>query len=308
MRALITGGAGFVGRWLAEHLRAEGDEVVLCDHETDVTDAGAIGPLVERSAPEAVYHLAALTHVGESWDAPVEVLRVNILGTAQVLAAARRLDPMPRVLVISSAEVYGTVTPDQLPLTEVTPTAPVTPYAASKLAAEEVALQAWRGHGQPVIVVRPFNHIGPGQSSRFAVAGLARRIVEAQRAGASTLAVGTLESRRDFTDVRDVVRAYRLVVTRGQLGARYNVCSGQDRSVAEIAARLLELSAAHLSFELDPALVRPVDLPVLRGSPARLEAETGWTPQIPLDETLRDVIEEWQRRPGERVDAGARPG
>jgi GDP-4-dehydro-6-deoxy-D-mannose reductase len=245
--------------------------------------------------------------VGESWDAPVEVLRVNVLGTAEVLAAARRVDPTPRILVVSSAEVYGTVTPDQLPLTEQTPPAPVTPYAASKLAAEEVALQAWRGHGQPVVVARPFNHIGPGQSPRFAVAALARRIVEAQRAGAPTMAVGTLESRRDFTDVRDVVRAYRLLLTSGQAGVRYNVCSGQDRSVAEIAACLLDLSGARLILERDPALVRPVDLPVLRGSPARLEAETGWTPRIPLEATLRDVIDDWRRHLGDRVDADARP-
>jgi GDP-4-dehydro-6-deoxy-D-mannose reductase len=303
VRALITGGAGFVGRWLAEHLRAEGDEVVVSDHETDVTDAAAIADALEAADPDAVYHLAALTHVGESWAAPTEVLRVNVIGTAEVLAAARRLVRPPVVLLASSAEVYGLVTPDDLPLTESAPAAPVTPYAASKLAAEEVALQAWRGHGQPVVVARAFNHIGPGQAARFAVSGLAHRILEAQHAGSTTLAVGTLESRRDFTDVRDVVRAYRLLVTSGRAGSRYNVCSGRDRSITEIAARLLELSGARLTFALDPDLVRPVDLPVLRGSPDALEAATGWLPEIPLDVTLRDVLDDVERRLEAPVDS-----
>ena len=143
--------------------------------------------------PDAVYHLAALTHVGESWEDPSQVLRVNVLGTAEILAAARTLERSPRVLVVSSAEVYGVVSPEQLPLGESTPTAPASPYAASKLAAEAVALQAWRGFAQPVIVVRPFNHIGPGQSPNFFVPALAKRIVEAGRTGAGSLRVGTLD-------------------------------------------------------------------------------------------------------------------
>ncbi len=196
MRALITGGRGFVGNWLAAHLRDQGDDVVAIDLETDVADQAALGPVVAEAAPEAIYHLAARTHVGESWQQPAEVLRVNVLGTAAVLAAARQLPTTPTVLVVSSAEVYGVVTPGDLPLTEDSPVAPVTPYAASKAAAEQVALQAWRGYGQPVIVVRPFNHVGPGQGPNFAVSALARRIVEARRTGATEMAVGTLTSRR----------------------------------------------------------------------------------------------------------------
>ncbi|HEX3946500.1 MAG TPA: NAD-dependent epimerase/dehydratase family protein, partial [Acidimicrobiales bacterium] len=225
MRALITGGRGFVGNWLAEHLREQGDEVVAIDLETDVADQAALDPVVADAAPDAVYHLAARTHVGESWQVPAEVLRVNVLGTAAVLAAARRLSHGPTVLVVSSAEVYGIVAPGDLPLSERSPVAPVTPYAASKAAAEQVALQAWRGYGQPVLLVRPFNHVGPGQAPSFAVSALARRIVEARRAGATELAVGTLTSRRDFTDVRDVVQSYRQLVERGVPGTIYNVCS-----------------------------------------------------------------------------------
>ena len=215
MRALITGGKGFVGQWLAAHLKDRGDEVAVIDIETDVADGAAVGRVMADVVPEAVYHLAAMTHVGESWEHPGQVLRVNVLGTAEILAAARSIEGSPRVLVVSSAEVYGVVTPAQLPLGEDTPTQPASPYAASKLAAEAVAFQAWRGYGQPVIVVRPFNHIGPGQSPNFFVPALAKRIVDARRSGARSLPVGTLTTRRDFTDVRDVVAAYRLLVERG---------------------------------------------------------------------------------------------
>jgi len=291
VRALITGGSGFVGHWLAAHLKDQGDEVVPIDKEVDVTEQRAISAAVRAAEPDAVYHLAALTHVGESWDEPAEVLRVNVLGTAAVLAAARALPAAPRVLVVSSAEVYGAVAPEDLPIVEERPTAPATPYAASKAAAEAVALQAWRGFGQPVLVVRPFNHVGPGQAPNFAVLALARRIVEARATGSGVVHVGNLQARRDFTDVRDVVRAYRLLVERGEPGMVYNVCSGRDVSIAEIAERLLELAGADLQLVTDPALVRPVDIPVLRGSLHRLRAATGWQPEIPLSETLRDVLE-----------------
>jgi GDP-4-dehydro-6-deoxy-D-mannose reductase len=298
VRALITGGKGFVGTWLAEHLRRSGDEVVAIDIETDIADQAALDPVVADAAPDAVYHLAARTHVGESWEVPAEVLRVNVLGTAAVLAAARRVPGAPTVLVVSSAEVYGSVRPEQLPLDEGSPVAPVTPYAASKAAAEQVALQAWRGYGQPVVVVRPFNHVGPGQAPTFAVPALARRIVEARRSGASTLAVGTLTTRRDFTDVRDVVQAYRLLVEHGEPGGVYNVCSGRDVAIADVADRLLALAGSHLELVTDPALVRPVDVPVLRGDPGLLASATGWKPVIPLDDTLRDVLASWEDRPG----------
>jgi GDP-4-dehydro-6-deoxy-D-mannose reductase len=294
MRALITGGKGFVGQWLAAHLKDSGDEVVVVDVETDVADGAALGRVVAEASPQAIYHLAALTHVGDSWDNPSQVLRVNVLGTAELLAAARSLAEPATVLVVSSAEVYGVVTPEQLPLDEATPTAPATPYAASKLAAEAVALQAWRGYRQPVMVVRPFNHIGPGQSPNFAVPALAKRIVEARRSGASTLSVGTMTTRRDFTDVRDVVVAYRLLMERGQPGSTYNVCSGTDVAIAEVAEALLRLAGAELSLVTDPALVRPVDVPVLRGDAGLLRSVTGWAPSIPLATTLADVLASWE--------------
>jgi GDP-4-dehydro-6-deoxy-D-mannose reductase len=294
MRALITGGKGFVGQWLAAHLKDRGDEVAVIDLETDVADGTAVRRVFSDVVPEAVYHLAAMTHVGDSWEDPSQVLRVNVLGTAEILAAARQLPADPRVLVVSSAEVYGIVTPEQLPLGEDAPTVPASPYAASKLAAEAVALQAWRGYGQPVVVVRPFNHIGPGQSPNFFVPALAKRIVDARRTGARTLRVGTLTTRRDFTDVRDVVAAYRLLIEKGAPGTVYNVCSGLDVAMSDVAAELLRLAGVELSLETDPELVRPVDVPILRGDAARLQATTGWQPTTPLATTLADVLSSWE--------------
>jgi GDP-4-dehydro-6-deoxy-D-mannose reductase len=295
VRSLITGGRGFVGHWLADHLRDLGDTVVVIDQEVDVTDPTALLPAVTDAAPDAIYHLAALTHVGQSWEEPLRVLEVNVIGTGALLAAARQCGSDPTVLVTSSAEVYGAVTdPSLLPLTEQSPTAPLTPYAASKLAAEALVAQAALGHGQHVITVRPFNHIGPGQSPNFAVPALAKRIVEANRRGDATIPVGNLSARRDFTDVRDVVRAYRLLVEHGEAGSVYNVCSGRDVSIREIADGLLGLADTSLVFETDPSLVRPVEVPVLRGDPSHLTENTGWTPEIPLEQTLADVLAYWE--------------
>jgi GDP-4-dehydro-6-deoxy-D-mannose reductase len=282
MRALVTGGKGFVGQWLAAHLEAAGDDVTVIDVETDVADGAAVRRIMSEVRPDAVYHLAALTHVGDSWQDPSQVLRVNVLGTAEVLAAARAVVSEARVLVVSSAEVYGVVRPDELPLGEDSPVRPASPYAASKLAAEAIALQAWRGYGQGVVVVRPFNHIGPGQSPGFFVPAMAKRIVEARRSGWGALAVGTLTTRRDFTDVRDVVVAYRLLVERGRPGEVYNVCSGTDVAMADVVAQLLDLAGVDLALRTDPELVRPVDVPVLRGDAGRLASVTGWRPVVPL--------------------------
>ena len=291
MRAFVTGGHGFVGTWLRRHLDAEGDDVVApTGEEMDVTDEAAVAAAVTDAEPEVVYHLAGLAHVGRSWQEPAEFLRVNAGGTLSVLEAARRCATPPRVVVVSSAEVYGTVRPEQLPLTEQVPVRPVSPYAASKAAAEVLALQANLGHGTPVVVARPFNHIGPGQDPAFMVPGLATRILAARRNGTRTIGVGNLEPRRDLTDVRDIVRAYRLLATAGQPGATYNVCSGRDLAVGEVLDRLLALTGAEVTAEADPALVRAVEVPVLRGDPSRLRAATGWAPAIPLDDTLRAVL------------------
>jgi GDP-4-dehydro-6-deoxy-D-mannose reductase len=292
MRGFVTGGGGFVGKWLAAHLRESGDELKVVDREVDVTDPAALkGALVDWE-PDAVYHLAALTHVGRSYDDPAPAVRVNVMGTLSVLEVARSCPRPPRVLVVSSAEVYGSVKETDLPLTEESPLAPMSPYAASKVAGEYLAIQAHLAHGLEVMRVRPFNHVGPGQSTEFAVPALASRIVKAKYAGESFIPVGNLTARRDLTDVRDVVRAYRLLITEGTAGCVYNVCSGRSVAISDVADKLLQLSGADLELRTDPDLVRPIDVPVLEGDPSKLEKETGWRPQIDLDRTLSDVLAE----------------
>jgi GDP-4-dehydro-6-deoxy-D-mannose reductase len=292
VRAYITGGAGFVGQWLEAHLRACGDEVE--GSEVDVTDAGLLRDAVAGFRPDAIYHLAAITSVGDSWGVPQRTFEVNATGSLNLLEVARTLPRPPTVLLVCSAEVYGQVGPEALPLTEDSPLRPVSPYAASKVAAEFLGLQAFLAHGLPVVRVRAFNHIGPGQSPSFVVSSLARQIVEAGVRGGGVVQVGNLSPQRDFTDVRDVVRAYRLLVERGTPGEVYNVCSGQSVAISEIADRLVRMSGADIRLEVDPARVRAVEVPVLRGDPARLVAATGWTPQFPLERTLSDTLAGWR--------------
>ncbi|HUO47287.1 MAG TPA: GDP-mannose 4,6-dehydratase [Acidimicrobiales bacterium] len=296
MRALVTGAKGFVGRWLTSHLEAAGDDVVGIDQEVDITDGDATAEAVRAIGPDAVYHLAAFTHVGDSWGDPDLVMRVNALGTLHVLEAARALEHAPTVLLISSAEVYGAVDPASLPVGETTSLAPVTPYAASKVAAEYLGVQEHLAYGLPVIRVRPFNHVGPGQAPGFVVPALAARVVEAGRSGGTSLTVGNLSARRDFTDVRDVVRAYRLLVESGTPGEVYNVCSGRDVVIEEIAGVLLRLAGTDLELVRDPALMRPVDVPVVRGDPSKIEKATGWRPEIDLETTLRDILDDLDAR------------
>jgi GDP-4-dehydro-6-deoxy-D-mannose reductase len=292
VHAFLTGGAGFVGQWLQEHLSASGDEVDA--PEVDVTDGAALREVVLTAMPDAIYHLAAISNVGESWDDPVRTLEVNATGTLNLLEAARALARPPTVLLVCSAEVYGQVAPKDLPLTEDAPLRPVSPYAASKVAAEFLGLQAYLAHQLPVVRVRAFNHIGPGQAPTFVVSSLARQIAEVERRGGGSVMVGNLSTQRDFTDVRDVVRAYRLLVESGTAGDVYNVCSGQAVAVEEVARRLIALAHADLQLEVDPARVRKVETPVLLGSPAKLTAATGWAPERPLDDTLADVLAAWR--------------
>jgi GDP-4-dehydro-6-deoxy-D-mannose reductase len=294
---LITGASGFVGGHLSRHLAASGDEVVELDRHTgvDVLDLGAVVDEMNQAEPDVVYHLAAWSHIGGSWTAPVEVFRVNAEGTLNVLQAANRVG-VGRVLVVSSADVYGPAPESEMPLTEESPLRPASPYGVSKAAADLLGLQAWLGNKLEVVRIRAFNHHGPGQAPNFVTSSLAEQIARNELEGGSVLPVGSLSARRDFTDVRDVVRAYRLLAERAEPGEAYNVCSGVDVSVSEIADRLIGMAARPMQLEFDPARARPVDVPVLRGDNRKLRAATGWTPEIPLDTTLADVLEDARRR------------
>lgn len=293
MRVFVTGASGFVGGWLTEHLAASGDEVAVLADGVDLRDREMATEITDAE-PEVIYHLAAFTHVGRSWDEPALALEVNALGTLAVLEAARTLARPPRVLLVSSAEVYGGG--DGTPLDEDAPLVPTTPYAASKIAAEFIGIQAAIGRGLEVVRARPFNHVGPGQSPTFVVPGFAKRIADAEAVGGGEIAVGNLTSVRDFTDVRDVVRAYRLLAMRGRSGEVYNISSGTTVSVQQILDILIGLAKVPITPVADPALMRPVDVPVLSGVSDRLRALTGWRPEIPLESTLRDILDEARSR------------
>lgn len=291
MRVFVTGATGFVGPHLCAHLAACGDEVVAADDHLDITDAAATAAAVAAAAPEVVYHLAARADVAASWREPGATLLVNAIGTQYVLDAARAAGAR-RVLVVGSAEEYGRVAPDTGPVGEDTPSRPLTPYGASKVAAGVLALQSWLGHGLETVRVRPFNHTGPGQAPAFFVPGFARRIAEAERTGTGTITAGSLDAVRDLSDVRDVVRAYRLLMIEGEPGEVYNVCRGIGTPIAELAERLIALAATPLRIETDPALVRPAEIPVLVGDPTRLRATTGYEPEHDLTATLAAVLAE----------------
>ena len=295
MHALVTGSNGFVGRWLLAHLELQGDEVTGLDAEVDITDAAAIEAAVVAACPDAIIHLAAQASVGASWTDQAGTYEVNTVGAVNVLGAAASCARPPRVLLISSSEVYGMVSQADLPVTEEHPFAPVSPYAASKAAAEMAGIQAWLGGGVEVVRARPFNHTGPGQRTDFVVPALARQVAEAAGSGAEALYTGNLEARRDISDVRDVVRAYRELAIGGQAGEAYNVCSGLAVSIREVAERLLRIAGVDIPIVVDPDRVRPVDLPELRGDPSKLRLATGWAPAIDLDETLADVLAHWKR-------------
>jgi GDP-4-dehydro-6-deoxy-D-mannose reductase len=296
MRALVTGALGFVGRHLVAHLEDLGDEVIGIDHQdVDILDRAGVIQLITDSAPDAVYHLAGQADVGGSWTTPVETFRANAEGSLNVLDGARA-GGADRVLAVISADVYGNVTAADLPIEESSPLRPVTPYGASKAAADALALQAHLGHGDGVIRVRPFNHLGPGQSDRFAASAFASRIASNERTGEREVHVGNLTPRRDVTDVRDVVRAYRMLVEHGTPGDVYNVCSGRDVAMSEIAEMLVSMAVEPMDLVVDPELQRTVDLPVLRGDNRRLQTATGWEQTIPLDQTLSDVLDDWRAR------------
>ncbi len=299
MRALITGASGFAGRHLLAHLAAQGDEVIASDRRDggpDLLDGPAWQTLLATVRPDAVYHLAAQASVAASWQDPVGTLRANAEGTLNVLLACRDAE-VGRVLMVSSSDVYGAAAAGvgASSLVESTPLQPVTPYAASKAAAEQLALQAWLGWGVQVVRVRPFNHLGPGQDERFVAGALAARIVTAER-GNGEVVVGNLEAVRDFTDVRDVVRAYRAALHQGVPGEVYQICSGRGVAIAELANILVSLALHPVRLVTDPGLLRPVDVPVLVGNAARLRACTGWAPTIELADTLAELLADFRAR------------
>ena len=299
MRALITGMSGFVGRHLAERLHREpGLEVIGASRaDCDLRDASAVRAIVADARPDYVFHLAAQTSVAASFEAPGETITNNVLCTLNVLEAVRGLGLDATILLAGSSEVYGRVLPDELPIRESNPLRPLTPYAVSKVATEALGAQYFHGHGMRVICTRTFNHSGPGRADRFMETSFAKQIAEIEAGLAPpVLRVGNLEARRDFTDVRDIARAYWLAVTRGEPGAVYNVGYGRSWAIQEVLDTLLDMARVKVTVEVDPARLRPADVKTVEVDAILFRERTGWAPEIPFEQSLRDVLDDLRAR------------
>ncbi|MDD5677332.1 MAG: GDP-mannose 4,6-dehydratase [Kiritimatiellae bacterium] len=307
MRVLVTGANGFVGRYTVNDLQQAGHTVsgfdlstspgtvsILDLHTGDIRDKDAVSDVVAKTQPEACVHLSAIAFVPEGWRNPEILFSINLLGTINLLEAFRRQAPGAHILVVSSAEVYG-LRARPRPVREDDPLDPDNPYAISKAAADRMALLYARQHGLKVMTVRPYNHIGPGQNPRFVVASFATQLAAIARGQApAVLRVGNLDSRCDFTDVRDVACAYRLLLERGRQAQAYNLCSQKATTIRAILDQLCDLSGAHPAVEVDPQRYRPAgERPAL--DTTRIETEIHWKPEIPISATLRDILAEATR-------------
>jgi GDP-4-dehydro-6-deoxy-D-mannose reductase len=301
VRALVTGASGFVGRYLTERLRHDGENVLAAggphDGEgflpIDLLDAHSVAAAFDDAQPDVVFHLAAQAFVPRSIEAPEETYAVNITGTANVLHALRawkeRSGRPVRLLYVSSAEVYGTAALEAMPLTESAALHPQNPYAASKAAAEAIVLGEVRSFGAEAVITRAFNHIGPGQNARFAVAAFASQLAAIAAGAPPLLLVGNLQAQRDFLDVRDVVDAYVRLARDGTPGETYNVCSGRAVSMREILAELIRIAHVPVEIREDPQRMRPSDTPLLYGDNAKLRRDASWEPAIALRASLQDI-------------------
>jgi GDP-4-dehydro-6-deoxy-D-mannose reductase len=322
LRALITGVGGFAGSHLADVLLARREaEIWGCvidegrpDYldpqvqliQADLRDPQAVMGLLQRVRPDRVYHLAGQSFPQQSWADPWDTFETNLRPQINLFEAMLRLDLRPRVLIVGSSEVYGQMPLDEAPVPETAPLRPRNPYAVSKAAQDLVGLQYFLSHRLPVVRVRPSNHIGPRQNERFVAPAFARQLalIEAGRQP-PVLRVGNLSAQRDFTDVRDVARAYWLALEKGEPGEAYNVGTGRVVPVQAILDGLLALTTAQVRVEVDPALLRPADTPIRRGDPAKLRAWTGWQAEIPLEQTFRDLLDYERSRVGERLQTGS---
>jgi GDP-4-dehydro-6-deoxy-D-mannose reductase len=294
MKVLLTGDSGFVGQNLrAMHAeRGLGDrDFIRLPAEFDLRSADSVAALLPASGFDAVIHLAAQSNVPASWADPLGTYDVNLLGTVRLLEQLQKNGFGGRFLYVSSGDVYGPVAEHELPVSETTPARPANPYAASKVAAEVAALSWGRRGAFDVIVARPFNHLGPGQATTFSVPRFADALARMQLGLLPPqLATGRLDVSRDFLDVRDVVEAYVALLDHGRAGEIYNVASGVEQRLDGVLQQLIELSQVQVELSLDPGMTRPVDQPRMVGDAAKLRADTGWSPTIPLSDTLRSVL------------------
>ncbi len=308
MRSLIIGGAGFVGEYLAKHLAALGQEVFVTKipaqqtapagtavYDLDILEQDRILEVLQEIQPDAVFHLAAQSSVAVSWSNPQMTADINIKGSINLLEVLRRYEKHPRVLLVGSGEEYGQIRLQETPVCEENPLRPGNLYAVTKACQNMVGRIYAQAYGMDLIMVRPFNHIGPNQSPVFVAADFCRQAAQIEMGKKEpVIRVGNLSARRDFTDVRDVVRAYALLAEKGLAGETYNIGSGHAVAIREILTMILEQSAAQIRVEVDEKKLRPVDVPVMEADISKLQEATGWEPQIRLEQTVGDMLEYWR--------------
>lgn len=316
MRLLITGITGFVGSHMAEYALAHGALVFgssrwrsrteNIEHlrsqikliECDLRDLASVRGLLETTEPTHVVHLAAQSFVGASWHTPAETLSTNIISQVNLLEEIRRFTIAPRVLVVGSSEEYGLVYPDELPIRESNPLRPLSPYAVSKVAQDVMGYQYFMSYRLPIIRTRAFNHEGPRRGEVFVTSNFAKQVAEIE-AGLREpiISVGDLTPRRDFSDVRDIVRGYWLLLERGEPGEVYNLCSGRSWAIQQVLDFFLDQSRVKkIAVETDPARLRPSDVMILEGDPSKIRKATGWEVEIPFERTLKDLLAYWRQR------------
>jgi GDP-4-dehydro-6-deoxy-D-mannose reductase len=298
-RLLVTGQQGFVGTTLSRMVGVErqvaGWSVIDLPGNVDLRDAAATSAMVGNAAPDAVLHLAAQSFVPDAVRDPAATLENNLFGTLNVLQALKKCAFRGRMIYVGTGDVYGVVPEDALPVAETRLPAPRNPYSVSKLAAEALCYQWTATEGMDIVLARPFNHIGWGQSDRFVLSNFARQVVEIRQGRRGpAVAVGDIDVTRDFTDVRDVVHAYFALFASGASGEVYNVCSGRDRSIRSLLDRLAELAGVAIAIEQDQARLRKAEQRRVCGDPAKITRTTGWAANTPLDESLAAMLRYWE--------------
>lgn len=319
MKVLITGITGFAGSHLAEFCLDQGAEVFGTIRwrsrreniesfedrihliECDLKDYVSVRDLLKAVRPDYIFHLAAQSFVPTSWHCPQETLANNVIGELNILEAVRDVGINPMIQVAGSSEEYGLILPHEIPVKETNPLRPLSPYAVSKVAQDLLGFQYFQSYGLNIVRTRAFNHTGPRRGEVFACSNFARQIVEIEKGlKEPVIRVGNLSARRDFSDVRDVVRAYWLSLERGEPGEVYNISSGRAITIKELLDQLLSLSEIDLEVREDPERMRPSDVEVLVGDCSKFKERTGWEPRIPLETTLKDLLDYWRERVGKR--------